>query len=384
MPCVAGQVLSPACGPGKNKCELKRSHYPGQGVNLRVNRQAPADIPGQERAFRLFGRMMKRGLLAHAYLLAGPSGAGKEALALSIAKLLLCEHPYLGEDHPRPCGSCAGCIKFEHRTHPDLEILKPQGAMIKLDQVRDLQKALSFSPLDSRRRVCLILEAQKINLPSANALLKTLEEPPDRNHLILTATSVRALLPTIVSRCHVIHCEGLSVSAITEHIKGEGLCPSGLVQSLARFSEGSISKARDLLEQDVFSVREGLFRFLKSRREKALSMLFILSRQISDSRESILLAVHVIRTFLRDLMMLKGLRSDDRKEPKEHAAQMLFNPDYVNDLRAISHLFGSQDLAGYCQWLDKVEWLLDRNISREFLAESILIFWVRKRRHENN
>jgi DNA polymerase-3 subunit delta' len=340
----------------------------------------PADISGQERAIRVFGRMMKKGLLAHAYLLVGASGVGKEALAFSLAKLLLCEHPYLGEDHPRPCGSCAGCTRFEHRTHPDLEILKPQGAMIKLDQVRDLQRVLSFSPLDSRCRVCLILEAQKINLPSANALLKTLEEPPDRNHLILTATSVRALLPTIVSRCQVVHCEGLTASTIMEFIKEERLCPSGLAQFLARFSEGSISKARDLLEQDVFSLREGLLKFLKSGRKKALSMLFILSRQISDSRENILLAVQVIRAFLRDLMILNEFQSNEKKEPKENAAQILFNPDYADDLRAISHRFGSQDLAEYCRWLDKVEWLLDRNISREFLAESILIFWIRKRR----
>jgi DNA polymerase-3 subunit delta' len=345
-----------------------------------VSRQAPADISGQERAIRVFGRMMKKGLLAHAYLLVGPSGAGKEALAFSLAKLLLCEHPYFGEDNPRPCDSCAGCIKFEHRTHPDLEILRPQGAMIKLYQIRDLQKALSFSPLDSQRRVCLILEAQKINLPAANALLKTLEEPPGGNHLILTATSTRTLLPTIVSRCQVIHCEGLSVSTVMERIKGERLCPSESAQFLACFSEGSISRARDLIEQDIFSVRERLLEFLKSKREKALFMLFILSKQISDSRESILLAVQVIRTFLRDLMMLKGLWNDDRKESKEHGIQTLFNPDYVSELQAISHLFSFQDLVEYCQWLDKVEWLLDRNISREFLAESALIFWIRKRR----
>jgi DNA polymerase-3 subunit delta' len=345
-----------------------------------VNTQVLADISGQERAIRVFGRMMKRDLLAHAYLLVGPSGTGKEALAFSLAKLLLCKHPYLGEDHPRPCGSCAGCIKFEHRTHPDLVILKPQGAMIKLDQVRDLQKALSFSPLDSQRRVCLILEAQKINLPAANALLKTLEEPPGENHFILTATSIKTLLPTIVSRCQVIHCEGLSVSAIMERIKEERLCTSGSVQFLACFSEGSISRARDLIGQDIFSVRERLLEFLKSERKKALSMLFILSKQISDSRENILLAVQVIRAFLRDLMMLKGLRNDDRKESKGYGIQTLFNPDYVSELQAISHLFGFQDLVEYCQWLDKVEWLLDRNISREFLAESALIFWIRRRR----
>ncbi len=252
--------------------------------------------------------------------------------------------------------------------------------MIKLDQIRDLQRALSFSPLDSQRRVCLILEAQKINLPAANALLKTLEEPPGGNHLILTATSVRTLLPTIVSRCQVIHCEGLSVSALMERIKEERLCPSDSAQFLACFSEGSISKAKDLLEQDIFSVREDLLEFLKSKREKALLMLFILSKRISNKRESILLAVQVIRTFLRDLMMLKGLQRKDRKKPEELGVQTLFNPDYENELQAISHRFSSQDLAEYCQWLDKVEWLLDRNINREFLAESALIFWIRKRR----
>ena len=349
-----------------------------------MSRQVSADISGQERAIRVFGRIMKKGLLAHAYVLVGPSGVGKEALAFSLAKLLLCEHPYFGEDHPRPCGSCTGCIKFEHCTHPDLEILKPQGAMIKLDQVRDLQRALSFSPLDSQRRVCLILEAQKINLPAANALLKTLEEPPGKNHFILTATSTRTLLPTIVSRCQVIHCEGLSASAIMERIKGERLCPSGSVQFLAYFSEGSISKARDVLEQNVFSVRERVLEFLKSEREKALSMLFILSKQISSNRENILLAAQVIRAFLRDLMMLKGLQRNDRKESKEHSDQILFNPDCVSELQAISNLFGSQDLAEYCEWLDKVEWLLDRNISREFLAESVLIFWIRKRRQDSS
>jgi hypothetical protein len=109
-------------------------------------------------------------------------------------------------------------------------------------------------------------------------------------------------------------------------------------------------------------------------------MLFVLSKRISNKRENILFAVQIIRTFLRDLMMLKGLWKKDRKEPKELGVQILFNPDYENELQAISHRFSSQDLAEYCQWLDKVEWLLDRNISREFLAESVLIFWIRKRR----
>lgn len=343
-----------------------------------MNRQLLSDISDQERLTRVFGRMMQKGLLAHAYLLAGPSGAGKEALALSFAKLLLCENPYLGKDRSIPCGICAGCLKFDHQTHPDLVVLRPQGAIIKLDQIRDLQRHLSFPPLDSQRRVCLIMEAQKINLPGANALLKTLEEPPAGNHLILTAASVRTLLPTIVSRCQVLTCEGLSMRALLERIKVEGLCPPESAQFLACFSEGSILRAKDLLEQEVFNVRKDLFEFLKISREKALLRLFVLSKRISGKRENILLAVQIIRTFLRDIMMLKGLRKQDLKEKKEPGAQILCNPDYENELQGISQRFTCQDLTEYCQWLDKVEWMLNRNISRDFLAESVLIFWIRR------
>ncbi|OPL12200.1 MAG: hypothetical protein AVO38_04020 [delta proteobacterium ML8_D] len=343
-----------------------------------MNRQLLSDISDQERLTRVFGRVMQKGLLAHAYLLTGPSGAGKEALALSFAKLLLCENPYLGEDRLIPCGICAGCLKFDHQTHPDLVVLRPQGAMIKLDQIRDLQRDLSFPPLDSQRRVCLIVEAQKINLPGANALLKTLEEPPAGNHFILTATSVKILLPTIVSRCQVLTCEGLSVEALLERIKAEGLCPPDSAHFLACFSEGSILKAKDLLAQKVFELRKDLFEFLKIGRGKALLSLFVLSKRISGKRDDILLAVQIIRTFLRDLMMLKAISGQGSKKKKEPGAQILFNPDYEKELREISQRFTCQNLTEYCQWLDQVEWMLDRNISREFLAESVLIFWIRR------
>lgn len=345
-----------------------------------MNRQISVNLSDQKRPVRTFGRMMKRGLLAHAYLLLGVPGTGKEELAFFFAKLILCENPYLEEDLPRPCGVCRGCIKFDHKVHPDLEILRPQGAMIKLDQIRDLQKTLSFAPLDSQRRVCLILEAQKINLPAANALLKTLEEPPGGNYFILSSTSDRSLLPTIISRCQAIHCEGLSIRSVLEHIKKERLYSSDLGHFIAFSSEGSLSRARDLIEHDILQMRENLLEFLRSERERALKRLFILSDQISNKRESVLIAIQVIRTFLRDIMILKGVWIRKGKKQIKPEAQMLYNPDYQSQLQTISDQFDFQDLALYGQWLDKVEWLLDRNISREFIAESILIFWIRKRK----
>ena len=344
-----------------------------------VNRQAPAEISGQERAVRVFSRIMKKGRLAHAYLLVGPSGVGKEALAFFLAKLLLCENPDLTGDMARACDSCAGCRKFEHQAHPDLEILRPQGAMIKVEQIRDLQRVLSFSPLEARCRVSLILEAQRINLSAANALLKTLEEPPSGNHLILTASSARTILPTIVSRCQVIRCAGLSAGLLKEFIEEKGLCPPDSVGFLTCFSEGSISRAGDMIECDVLSVRERLLDFLRREREAAIPMLFVLSKQMSGDREDILLAVQVIRTIFRDLMILKGIRRE-RGGESGRPGDRLVNHDFKSELLDISQLFDSHDLVEYSLWLDRVEWLLDRNVSREFLMEFALIFWIIKRR----
>ena len=337
-------------------------------------------ISGQERVIRIFGHVLERGFLAHAYLLLGPSGEAK-ALALSIAKLLLCESPDLKGDIPRPCGSCRGCTKFEHQVHPDLEVLEPRGAMIKIDQIRDLQKTLAFAPLEALRRICLIFEAQKINPSAANAFLKTLEEPPMGTHLILTAPSVEVLLPTIVSRCQVIHCSHLRSGALMEIIRKEGLCPPGPDWFLTCLSEGSVSRAKDLLEQDVLSTREKLFQFLEMKKEMAIPMLFVLSKEMSGDRESALIVVQVIRTVLRDLIMLKGRSRGGGKEgSKDCLAQTVINPDYQDLLEKLSYLFGLQSLVEYGQWLDRAEWMLGRNVSKEFLLESALIFWIRKRR----
>ncbi len=324
---------------------------------------------GQEGIIRIFGRVLKKGLLAHAYLLIGPPGETR-ALALSIAKLLLCESPDLEGAVPRPCGICRGCTKFRHQVHPDLECIEANGAMIKIDQIRDLQRSLAFSPLEALRRVCLIFDAQKMNPSAANAFLKTLEEPPAGTYLILTATSVRVLLSTIVSRCQVLHCSPLRPAELIEIIKKQGLCPCGSEHFLAYLSEGSISQARELVERNVLSIRERLFRFLGTQKEKAIPMLFILSKEMSGDRDDVLIVVRLIRSLVRDMIVLKG-----RGERKSIGPPVI-NSDHQVLLERLSYLFGLQDLVEYSQWLDRAEGLLACNVSREFLLESTLIFWI--------
>lgn len=159
-----------------------------------------SDILGQAKALALLDRALHSGRLAHAYLFAGPDGVGKTTVALELAAVLLCRAPR--ED--RPCGVCPGCRKFQSGNHPDLVRIRPEGAAIKIDQIRELKKALNFPPLESRQRVVLLEEVHTMRREAGNSLLKVLEEPPADNILILMGNATGAILDTIVSRCQLI------------------------------------------------------------------------------------------------------------------------------------------------------------------------------------
>jgi len=161
-----------------------------------------------------------RARLPHALLLHGPTGVGKLDLALELAKGLLCESPAEG----RACGACDACNWFEQGNHPDFRRLEPLeseaaddvedkpakaakkgGRLINVDAVREVTDFLSLSAHRGGWRVALIQPAELMNTAAANALLKTLEEPPPGVLLILVSHRLARLLPTVVSRCHQVH-----------------------------------------------------------------------------------------------------------------------------------------------------------------------------------
>lgn len=164
--------------------------------------------------------MADRGRMPHAMLLHGPAGVGKLDMALEMARGLLCEAPMEG----RACGTCDACNWFEQGNHPDFRRLEPLeieaagddeekaakpakrgGRLISVDAVREVTDFLSLSAHRGGWRVALIQPAEHMNIAAANALLKTLEEPPPGVLLILVSHQIGRLLPTVVSRCRKIH-----------------------------------------------------------------------------------------------------------------------------------------------------------------------------------
>jgi DNA polymerase-3 subunit delta' len=160
----------------------------------------PVLLPWHEDAFQQLRSQHEAARLGHAWLFAGHQGTGKLALALYLAQYLLCTRPAGG----RPCGTCPDCHLFSVNTHPDFRLEQPEKKLITVDQIRD---TIEFAQNMSRRggmKVLVFEPAEAMNLNAANALLKLLEEPPQRTLLLLVSHQPGALLATIRSRCQVL------------------------------------------------------------------------------------------------------------------------------------------------------------------------------------
>src|SRR5690606_9158650 len=143
------------------------------------------------------------GRLGHAWLLLGDPGLGKEQLAERLARLHLCQQPDRGE----PCGQCHSCQLFDKGHHPDLGTVTVDSKTIGVEAIREICARLQNSAQLGRGKVVIIPDAERMTESAANALLKTLEEPAGDSLLLLIASQVSRLLPTILSRCHKHVCQ---------------------------------------------------------------------------------------------------------------------------------------------------------------------------------
>lgn len=154
-----------------------------------------SDFVGNRPAVRAIGHMLQSGRLPHAILIGGEKGLGRHTLARILAAGAVCT-----QEAP-PCGTCRECRMAEREMHPDILVIKPDGAFIRVEQIRALRQAAFVLPNQASRRVFILDEADRMNDAAAGALLKVLEEPPSTAMFILLAERPSALPETILSRC---------------------------------------------------------------------------------------------------------------------------------------------------------------------------------------
>ncbi len=327
-------------------------------------------VVGQAPVKRILQSALQAGRVAPAYLFEGPAGVGKASLALAFAQALNCQHP-----ERRPCGECPACRRIRSFQFPDLWVLVPDRIRqeplgvegwirpagyhptlkISIDQVREVEHEVSRPPVEGRRRVVLILNAENLTLEAQNALLKVLEEPPEHTVFLLVSSSPTAVLPTIRSRCRGLRFTTLSEAEFRQLPWPEEGVP---VETLYRLSGGSPGVARLLLERAVLSLRNELLD--RWQEQGVAGLLEFLSLGVRDRQDAHTL-LWLLAQVVRDLLLLKL--------DLEH---LVANRDRIETLQSLAQQVSEASLEALFREIQEVDTALARNIQARAATLSVV------------
>lgn len=306
-------------------------------------------IFGQERPIRLLTTLLQNGSLPHALLFIGIEGVGKRTAAMALAMACNCKavapehfsermtfrsHGNIPSDQITPigpCGCCNSCRKIESGNHPDILLLHPSGPFIRIGQIRELCGVLAMKPYEARFRVVIISNAQTLNPSAGNALLKMLEEPPDRTILILTALQTSDLLPTIVSRCQHIKFYPVSRKNLESLMIQRYRANPDEAKILSILANGSVSKAISMINSinriNWIHRRIWLINEVESLPTRSVGSRMAFAEKLSKRKEILVESLEVIKIWFRDLVICKyapeKIINRDLKEKIQRASEKM-------------------------------------------------------------
>lgn len=314
-------------------------------------------IRGQESALGRLRRFLETGRLPHALLFSGPEGVGKRLAALDLAKAVNC-----AAGKPDPCDRCGPCRKIAKELHPDVRVIGPDGAHLKIAQIRELQEHLVLKPYEGRCKVAILEAADRMTEEAANALLKTLEEPEGSSLLVLVTANPTALPPTIVSRCQEIRFAPLGTALVAEIVQAKRSLDPATARTVAALSGGSIARA-------LAAEPDALLRF----RDQAAEAMAGAARDLQD-------LLHQAETLGRDrataeetMDVLLGLVRDAVVARRSRNDALLVHRDRPDLVRPLADAVPVPALLGLGQMLLVARDDLDRNANPRLVTETVLL-----------
>jgi len=319
-----------------------------------------ASLLGHDKPKALLLQAAASNKMGHAYLFRGPDGVGKKRTALTLASYLNCKSPL---EHDG-CGRCTSCRKYFSGNHPDLTVIEPDGAAIKIGQIRELKHQLAFPPLEADVRVVILEDIHTMRREAANSLLKTLEEPAPGNLLILTADSAGKILPTILSRCQVIAFGPLDHEDMARLLMQEDDIDESLALTLAAVAEGSLGRAKFLHQKNLLALRQAVLEGLligKTDQAQTIGQIFRLTETIAALKENTPEFLTLLRLWYRDLALVAA----------EGPEAAIVNKDLASSLPAAARNVNPTELYEKLRRLDLAERQLKRNCSRTLVLETL-------------
>lgn len=260
----------------------------------------PTVMTKQPEISEFFSNLIKTNRLQHAYIFDGIAGTGKYEMALWIAQSLYCQNNMDGQS---PCLECNQCLRIQQGDHPDVTTLAPDGLSIKVDQVRAIKEEFSKSGMETRRKILIVKDMDKMTMNAANSLLKFIEEPEGEITIMLLTTEVQKLLPTIVSRAQIIHFPVRDIAIRMEDILEKGI-PAEAATILAYLTQDA-DRAVEIFESEEFSaIVEIVWKwFLLLHKNKDQAFIYIQTdiMNYGSNRENASLILDLLILLYRDL-----------------------------------------------------------------------------------
>lgn len=322
-------------------------------------------IVGQDHILQFLRSTLNRGRLTSAYLFHGPNAVGKRSTAQQFLATILCLSPR----GTSPCGNCNSCILWYKSAHPDAVLIKQDELKtLGVDDIRELQRKLSFRPTVSTYRVALIGNADLLTIEAANALLKTLEEPPQNTVIVLCATMLSTLPLTVRSRCQQLNFRLVRQPLIYDLLR-ERTDSAELALNLSHLAFGRPGIGLALLEHpdelELYRNRvASLIDILSAPLAKRLQQAPLLLPQgkQADMREELLPLIDLWMWIVRDTVLI-------REQNEEHIVHRFL----LDSLREVSKRFTTRHLLRFLRSLEEVKQLLRQNVNPQLAFEHCLL-----------
>lgn len=325
-----------------------------------------ADIIGQEQIKEHLQNALRQNKVNHAYILNGERNAGKEFIAKVFAAALQCGNPDMSSGLWEPCGKCHSCKQMEGRNQPDvIYVSHEKPGSIGVEDIRgQINGTVAIKPYSSPKKVYIMNEGEKMTVQAQNALLKTLEEPPEYTVILILTTNVESLLPTILSRCVVLNMKPVKDAEVKRFLMEAMQIPDYKANICTAFARGNIGKAKLLASSEDFDrVKEEAVTLLKYINDMEISEIVTAIKKINEYKLDINDYFDILSIWYRDVLLFKAT----------HDVNHLIFKEEIQYIRKVADRSTYEGIEIIIKALDKSKQRLSANVNFDLTMELLLL-----------